>query len=48
MQLHIPTMFVVIIAATLALAVSVAVVSGREDHVGLRPFIGALPPTVCA
>ena len=42
MQLHIPTMFAVIIATTLVLALSVAVVTGKENHGGLRPFIGAL------
>ncbi len=42
MQLDIPTMFAVIIATTLVLALSVAVVAGQQDHGGLRPFIGAL------
>ena len=42
MQLHIPTMFVVIIATTLVLALSIAVVTRQEDHDGLRPFIAAL------
>lgn len=42
MQLHIPTVFVLIVVTTLVLALSIAVVSGREDHDGLRPFIGAL------
>ena len=42
MQLHIPTMFAVIIATTLVLALSIAVVTRQEDHGGLRPFIGAL------
>lgn len=53
MQLHIPTMFAVIVATTLVLALSVAVVTRQEDHGGLRPFIGALGlrtawPTCCS
>lgn len=35
-------MFAVIIATTLVLALSVAVVTRQEDHDGLRPFIAAL------
>lgn len=42
MQLHIPTIFVATIVASLILALSIGVIIRRDDQDGLRPFIVAL------
>ena len=42
MQLHIPTMFVVIVVASVILAISIGAITRRDDRDGLIPIIAAL------
>ena len=42
MQLHIPTMFVVIVVASVILAISIGAITRRDDRDGLSPIIAAL------
>lgn len=42
MQLHIPTIFVLLIVTSVILALSIGVITRRDDQDGLLPFIAAL------